>query len=276
MKININTAIAGASLVLFAAPAFANPFEAALPKADTASQLKDFAQSQMQAKSYAQTNDYRVDAHTACKSDENKRKLAGGALGTVAGGLAGAKIAGKDDRTKGAVIGGVVGGVAGYGIADKTVDCDPVFADETVQTTSQSGEPAAYIYDETHPASTTAAPSNSTYHTNTTYGSASTTQAGSYPVRTIVSNHPVYSNPGYVGSTHVQQPTVYRSVQYTTQTQPNVIYARHTTSTTNAQPVYYTRPVVRTHYDSSGTAPIRYMASGRLHHHGKHECRAQH
>ena len=44
-------------------------------------------------------------------------QLAGGAVGALAGGLIGSRVAGRGDRTEGAVIGAILGGVAGAAVS---------------------------------------------------------------------------------------------------------------------------------------------------------------
>lgn len=50
-------------------------------------------------------------------SGNNGNQLAGGAIGALAGGVLGSRVAGRGDRTEGAVIGALVGGVAGLAVA---------------------------------------------------------------------------------------------------------------------------------------------------------------
>jgi len=57
-----------------------------------------------------------------CMDKEGNRKLIGTAVGGALGAFAGNKLG----DTTGTVIGAVAGGAAGYGIADMTVDCDPI------------------------------------------------------------------------------------------------------------------------------------------------------
>ena len=58
-----------------------------------------------------------------CLNKENDRQILGSVVGGAAGALAGNELIG---GTKGTVIGAVAGGAAGYGIADKSIDCDPI------------------------------------------------------------------------------------------------------------------------------------------------------
>jgi LysM repeat protein len=60
-----------------------------------------------------------------CLSKESNRKIIGTVAGGAVGAIAGNKLAG-DNKTLGTVAGAAIGGAAGYGIADKTINCDPV------------------------------------------------------------------------------------------------------------------------------------------------------
>ena len=63
--------------------------------------------------------------NSECLSKESGRKLIGVAAGGVIGGVAGNKLGG-DNKTLGTVAGAAIGGAVGYGIADKTINCDPI------------------------------------------------------------------------------------------------------------------------------------------------------
>jgi len=106
---------------------------------------------------YASTNPSTITSTTnhKCLNKETNRELLGGAIGGTVGAIAGKKlIGGTKGTTKGTIIGAGLGGAAGYGIADKTIDCDPI------QTVAQ-------------PAPTyTPAPTTSTYPSQT-YGQVS-------------------------------------------------------------------------------------------------------
>jgi LysM repeat protein len=119
------------------------------------------AQTQYQNQaSYTQVNQ-------ECLSKETDRKIIGTVAGGAIGALAGRKLAG-DSKTLGTVAGAAIGGAAGYGIADKTIRCDPITVpatqmqqsatitpvyQPTTQPTTQSTTAATY----------TAAPETTTY-----------------------------------------------------------------------------------------------------------------
>lgn len=233
-------------------------------------------------------------AHEACKADENRGKLIGGGLGAVAGAVLGSQVSGNGARTEGSVIGGVLGGLAGAGIADKRVDCDPVYSSGHHSSTSGTYTPS--------PSSTTY---NSGYSTGPSYGTTQSSgyhQTASYPqvdygTRTTVSDHPVYSNPTWgaqTARTYVSQPVsqpVYSQPTYQTASysQPRVVSS---TRTYSAQPATtYVRPATttyvqpaRTYVESTPTyvssTPRRHYGSyghrTRHHHHGRHACSAHH
>ena len=222
--------------------------------------------------------------HEACKSDENRGKLIGGGIGAVAGAVLGSQVAGSGARTEASVIGGVLGGLAGAGIADKRVDCDPVYHDG-YQTSSVTSYPSRTY---------TSSPSSTTYGTTSSSGYH---QTASYPqtdygVRTTVSDHPVYSDPTYgaqVSRTYISQPVSqpvytqpsysqpsYRSASYsqprvvsstTHYSQPRTTYVRPAT-TTYVQPTTYVRP--------RRAERRRLHSSYGHHHHGKYACSGRH
>lgn len=66
----------------------------------------------------AQTSSYRYDE---CRKSDRESQLIGGAIGALAGGVAGSQIAGRGDKTEGSLIGAAIGAAAGATIADK--DC---------------------------------------------------------------------------------------------------------------------------------------------------------
>ena len=68
------------------------------------------------------------NAHERCKADEDNRQILGGLAGAVLGGVLGSQIAGRGARTEGSFIAGTIGALAGAGIADKSIDCDPVLS----------------------------------------------------------------------------------------------------------------------------------------------------
>jgi uncharacterized protein YcfJ len=63
-----------------------------------------------------------------CQQSLNNNRLAGGAIGAVAGAVLGKQLAGRNARKEGTVLGAVVGAVAGSQIAKNRVACDdPVY-----------------------------------------------------------------------------------------------------------------------------------------------------
>jgi LysM repeat protein/outer membrane lipoprotein SlyB len=66
----------------------------------------------------------RIDQE--CLSKETNRKIIGAVAGGAVGAIAGRKIGGKK-KTLGTLAGAAIGGAAGYGIADKAINCDPVY-----------------------------------------------------------------------------------------------------------------------------------------------------
>ncbi len=68
---------------------------------------------------------YVTQTNTACLSKESNRKIVGTLAGGAIGALAGRKLGG-DNKTLGTIAGAGIGGAVGYGIADKSIRCDPV------------------------------------------------------------------------------------------------------------------------------------------------------
>ena len=226
--------------------------------------------------------------HEACKSDEDRRQIIGGGLGVVAGAVLGSQVSGNGARTEGSVIGGVLGGLAGAGIADKSIDCDPVFHDnsqssgyQTSGTTYSSNTHSSWTYTSSPTYSTT---QSSSYHQTASYPQTD------YGVRTTVSDHPVYSNPTWGAqpartytSQPVSQPTysqpTYQTASYsqprvvssTSYSQPTTTYTRPAT-TTYSQPVTYSRPAT---YSRPRSFSRRQYAGGQ-HYHGRYSCDDRH
>ena len=204
-------------------------------------------------------------AHERCKRDEDKRQVLGGLAGAVAGGIFGSQVSGNGARTEGSAIGAVLGGLAGVGIADKTIDCDPVY-DNDVRQSSVGSYPAGSYPTESYPTSSTTYGGGTQSYGSTTYGSS---PQPIYEERITVSDHPVYSNPSY-GAGSVSQDTTYSSgtvsyppsgnnSQYASQTYSAPSYGSSTayqsTPTYDTLPVYDSAPV----YDSGSvydSAPI--------------------
>lgn len=77
-----------------------------------------------------------------CQQSLNNNRLAGGAIGAVAGAVLGKQLAGRNARKEGTVLGAVVGAVAGSQIAKGRVACDdPVYRgyEPTQRPTRQEG-----------------------------------------------------------------------------------------------------------------------------------------
>lgn len=239
----------------------------------------------------AAANNYNsgYDAHERCKSNENNRQVLGGLAGAVVGGVVGSQVSGNGARTEGSAIGAVLGGLAGAGIADKTVDCDPVYSNET----RTYGHSQPYQTTTTVPAQTTQYGS-STYGSSTSYGSSQPY----YEDRTTVSTHPVYSDP-YYGAGAVSQGTTYSSgtvsyppsgsnsqyVSRTYQASAPVVHSQPAATTTRyysqAQPaatrVVYSAPqptYSQPNYtrSSSYSTSRPYRTRRRTHHHGRYSC----
>jgi len=239
----------------------------------------------------ANANNFGANPHEQCKRDEDNRQILGGLAGAVLGGVIGSQVAGSGARTEGSVIAGTIGALAGAGIADKTIDCDPVYP-------SQQGYPSGSSY-----SSGTSVHSGSPVysgHTTQTYGNASTYgSTQTYQDRVTVSNHPVYSDP-YYGAGAVSQGSTYSSG--TTSYPPsgnNSQYASNTTTysapTTTAyasapRTTYVSQPVTQygTGYSQSTYDPqfqtvrtSNYYGSRRAqrrgrHYHGRYSCNDRH
>ena len=187
----------------------------------------------------ANANNYG-NAHERCKRAEDNRQILGGFAGAVLGGVLGSQIAGSGARTEGSVIAGTIGALAGAGIADKSIDCDPVYPDQQAYSsgTTYSSSPSP------------------TYSSGTSYSGGSRSYGGTqtYEDRVTVSNHPVYSDPNY-GAGAISQGTTY-SVGTTsypssgsnsqfvsnTYTAPTTTYAAPVTTYTPPATTYYAPP----------------------------------
>lgn len=218
--------------------------------------------------SLAQTQYYQpsqYNAHDKCKSKESDKKLLGGVIGAIAGGVIGSQVSGNGARTEGSAIGAVLGGLAGAGIADKTVDCDPVYV-STPSTTYGSGG-----YSSTQP----------TYG-NGQYGSTQYSTIQQYPDQITYSTHPVYNNPTYGANRGgVRHGTTYstNTVTYpiSTTTYPAPVYSTRNIRTTSYRaPTYSGRQVYNTRYQNHGhSRPVSRRHSQR-HYHGKYTCNTHH
>ena len=229
-------------------------------------------------------------AHERCKQDEDNRQILGGLAGAVLGAVAGSQLAGRGARTEGSVIAGTIGALAGAGIADKTIDCDPVYP-------QQQGYSQGTSY-----SNGTVYPSQGTTYQGTTYSGSSshgnTVQYGgtqTHQNRVTVSDHPVYSNPSYGATTYpASSSSQYVANSSSTYSAPVTTYASAPTSTYYSVPTtttyasqpsstYYSPSYTRTthnpqfrtvrtssHYESS-----RARRRG-LHYHGRHSCDMRH
>lgn len=224
--------------------------------------------------------------HEACKSDENRGKLIGGGIGAVAGAVLGSQVAGNGARTEASVIGGVLGGLAGAGIADKRVDCDPVYRNEGY---SSSG------YHTSSGGTYTTAP-RTTYGSSPSYSSTHSTgySQAQYGTRTTVSDHPVYSDPTWGAQparTYVSQPVsqpVYTQPSYSQPTyqaasysQPRVVNSTTTRYVSAAPTTTYVRPATTTYVQPTtyvrprATRSYRHRSHG-AHYHGRYSCDDRH
>lgn len=222
--------------------------------------------------------------HEACKSDENRGKLIGGGIGAVAGAVLGSQVAGNGARTEASVIGGVLGGLAGAGIADKRVDCDPVYPNEGYSTSgyqTSSGGTYTSAPVTTYGSSPTYSSTHSTGYSQTQYGTRTTVSDhpvysdptwGAQPARTYASqpvSQPAYTQPSYSQPTYqtasYSQPRVVSSTRH--YSQPSTTYVRPVT-TTYVQPTTYVRP--------ARAERRRLHRSYGHHHHGKYACSGRH
>ena len=232
-------------------------------------------------------------AHEACKSSESRSKVIGGGIGAVAGAVLGSQVAGNGARTEASVIGGVLGGLAGAGIADKRVDCGPVYNDGGYQTSS------SHSYSSSPTTTYSSSPTYSTAQSSSYHQTASYPQTD-YGTRTTVSDHPVYNNPTWGAQparTYTSQPVAQPVYSQPTYSQPTYQQATHSepqysTSTTRyvsssptttyVQPTTYVRPVTTTYvqpttYVRPRRAERRHRGYRRgYHHHGKYSCSAGH
>ena len=221
--------------------------------------------------------------HEACKSDENRGKLIGGGIGAVAGAVLGSQVAGNGARTEASVIGGVLGGLAGAGIADKRVDCDPVYSNEGYQTSSTSrsyGSEPSYGTTSSSGYQQTAGYQQVDYGTRTTVSDHPVYQNptwGAQPARTYVSqpvSQPIYSQPTYQTASYSQPRAVNRTTTRYVSAAPTTTYVRPATTsyvrpatTTYVQPTTYVR--------SRATRSYRHRPHG-VHYHGRYSCDDRH
>jgi len=228
--------------------------------------------AQAQSPHYGESHNAPYNAHEACKKNEDKRQILGGLAGAVVGGVFGSQVSGNGARSEGSAIGAVLGGLAGAGIADKTVDCDPVY-DERGQgyQSSPTSYPAGY--------------GGQTY--GTTYSGGSTVHQPVYTDQVTYSNHPVYSQPTY-GAGAVNYGTTHNTgtVTYPPYTQPQPRQAPRTQSYTvssptysgsygSSYPQYRTVPATPAYHTTTYRRPVSRTTvrhSGRRHYHGSYAC----
>lgn len=210
------------------------------------------------AQSYYSGSSYHTvdqEALKNCKRNEDTRQFIGAGLGAVAGGYAGSQLF-KGEKEAGIAGGAIVGGLIGNGIADKSIDCDPVYTGGSTYTSPTYTSGTTYTTTSpTYSSGTYTTGSSyyqpSSYPTGTTYSGGST-----YGERVVVSNHPVYSNPSYGASSYSS---------YNSYSQP----ATYTSTSTYTQPSYssssytYSQPV--SSYTSTGA-----------HYHGGNACYGSH
>lgn len=252
----------------------------------------------------AAANSYNsgLTAHEKCKQSEDNRQILGGLAGAVAGGVFGSQVSGNGARTEGSAIGAVIGGLAGAGIADKSIDCDPVY-----DTSSSGYAPASTSqYGSTNYGSSTSYNTAPSHSSTSTYGSSG--YSGSQPYyedRVTTSNHPVYSDPyygagavsqGYTNSAGtVTYPPSGNNSQYASSTYSAPSYGAPAPTTRQyvPLPVTTTRQYVSTPVATSRsyvqapaahrvvyTAPVRtgyvqhrpHRTQRRSHYHGRYSC----
>lgn len=224
------------------------------------------------------------NAHEACKRDEDKRQVVGAAIGAVAGGVFGSQVSGRGARTEGSAIGAVIGGLAGAGIADKSVDCDPVYAPQTSSIYPTSTYSSSSYSTGSYPSTSYQSP---TYSSGTAYSSGPY-----YQDQVTVSNHPVYSDPTY-GAGTVQYGTTYSTATvsypptsgHTTTYPAGTTYSSGTTyntPTTYSSGVYTTQSYPSSTYRTVSTStpvnyrPRRAKRSNMRHYHGRFGCNSMH
>jgi uncharacterized protein YcfJ len=221
---------------------------------------------------YAQNYSYNsgYNAHESCKASETKQKLIGGGIGAIAGAVIGSQISGNGARTEGSAIGAVIGGLAGGGIADKRIDCDPIYSHTTQPVYSQntysqptysqhrySQQPQKKIVyvQQAYPT-----PSHTVHQGQSArYQTIAAQPTSHYPVRTTHSDHPVYSNPSYGIASHQTYTSPQRTERFTTRPAPQMRKDAYTTRYVN----------------HSNLQPSRHSVVP-VHHHGRFQCVEQH
>lgn len=228
------------------------------------------------AQSYSHHSGY--NAHEACKTSENKQKLIGGGIGAIAGAVIGSQVSGNGARTEGSAIGAVIGGLAGGGIADKRIDCDPVYSTHTSTSYSQPtytqstytqptySQPTYTQQTYTQPSYSQSSQNRIVYvqqlpaaaTTTSTHYQTIPAQTQHYPVRTTYSDHPVYSNPSYGQQT---------TSSYSQPSRVETVISRPAVHTIKRR--HATRHV-------SHSSPRYVQHRNTVHHHGKYQCVTAH
>jgi uncharacterized protein YcfJ len=70
---------------------------------------------------YDEANSYYRDA---CHQERSNRRVAGGVLGAIAGGVIGSNVSGRHNRGTGTVVGAVAGAAVGSNVGGHSVRCD--------------------------------------------------------------------------------------------------------------------------------------------------------
>jgi len=239
-----------------------------------------FSPAKASANNFGNAN---FNPHEQCKRDEDNRQILGGLAGAALGAVVGSQVAGSGARTEGSFIAGTIGALAGAGIADKSIDCDPVFPQE--QGFSQG---TSYSNGTVYPSQSSTSYTGSTSYGNTAqYGTAQT-----YQDRITVSDHPVYSNPSYGATTYQSSSNSGQYVASSTYSAPVTTYASAPVTTYASAPTTYVSQPTTTYYSpsySQGTHDPQFRTvrtsshyeSSRarrqgLHHHGRYSCDMRH
>ena len=106
------------------------------------------ATAAMSAPTFVSAQNYGYAPPTQnCQQSLNNNRLAGGAIGAVAGAVLGKQIAGRNARSEGQVLGAVIGAVAGSEIGRRRVACDdPAYRGNQPAPRQSSYRPNGYGY----------------------------------------------------------------------------------------------------------------------------------
>lgn len=161
--------------------------------------------SMASAQTYSYGNGYNNygdhTAHAKCKSNEQDKKVAGAVIGGILGAVAGSQVSGDGARTEGSAIGAVAGGLLGAGIADKSIDCDPEYADY------YGNQPT---YDPYYSSGGQTTYGNGSYENSGYYGTQNPYPSG----RVVTTQQPYSSDPYYTSGNRVYTQTGYNSGAY--------------------------------------------------------------